>query len=123
MRSSKFILNIMAAILLLLFISLVAGCVSERELVYKAVYFADTNGVTTIYYPQNMEKDLKTPHNNGRWRYVAAKNVPDNGVAKKMKLLPSDLNMENPHPHILNQQQWSEKYHKLNPECTYNHNH
>jgi len=66
---------------------------------------------------------LKTPHNNGRWRYVAAKNIPDNGVAKKMKLLPSDLNMENPHPHILNQQQWSEKYHKLNPECTYNHNH
>ena len=98
---------------------LLSGCVTEREVVYKTIYFADTNGVTTtIYYPKAMEKDLKTPHNEERWRYVATKNVPDNGVAKEMKLLPIDLSMDKPHPHILNQEQWAEDYHKVHPECS-----
>lgn len=100
--------------------TLLSGCVTEKEVVYKTIYFADTNGVeTTIYYPKTMDKDLKTPHNEERWRYVAAKSVPDNGVAKEMKLLPSDLSMDNPHPYILNQQQWSDKYHKQHPECSF----
>ena len=94
------------------------GCVTEREIVYKTIYFADTNGVTTIYFPISMEKDLRTPHDDERWRYVATKNVPDNGVAKEMKLLPIDLSMDKPHPHILNQEQWAEDYHKVHPECS-----
>jgi len=62
------------------------GCVSEKQIVYRSIYFADTNGVSTvIYYPQSMEKDLKTPHNDERWKYTATKNAPDNGVAKLMK--------------------------------------
>jgi hypothetical protein len=111
----------MAAILLLLFISLVMGCVTEKEVVYKKIYFADTNGVTTtIYYPDSFEKDMRIKLvDDERWRYVASKVAPDDGVAKEMKLLPIDLSMDNPHPYILNQNQWSEKYHKLNPECTY----
>ena len=98
---------------------LFSGCVTEKELVYKTIYFADTNGVSTIHYPLSMEKDLKTPHDEERWRHIAAKNVPDDGVAKKMKLLPLDLSMDNPHPYILNQQQWSDEYHQEHPECTH----
>ena len=100
-------------------LALAVGCVSEREVVYRTVYFAETNGVTTIYYPQSMEKDLKTPHDDERWRVVAAKSVPDNGVAKEMKLSPRDLSMDNPHPYILNQKQWADDYHKEHPECSY----
>jgi PBP1b-binding outer membrane lipoprotein LpoB len=60
-------------LLKILFIPLLfSGCVSEREIVYRSVYFADTNGVTTIYFPQSMEKDLKTPHDEERWRHIAA---------------------------------------------------
>jgi hypothetical protein len=103
-----------------IFSIILTGCVTEREVVYKTIYFADTNGVnTTIYYPKKMEQDLRTPHNDERWKYVAAKSVPDNGAAKEMKLLPSDLSMDNPHPYILNQQQWSDKYHKQHPECSF----
>ena len=96
------------------------GCVTEREVVYKTIRFANTNGVTTtIYYPKAMEKDLKTPHDAERWRHTASKIAPDNGVAKEMKLLPIDLSMDKPHPHILNQEQWAEGYHKEHPECSY----
>ena len=72
--------------LLLMLLLMTVGCVTKKELVYKKIYFADTNGVTTtIYYPKSFEKDLKTPHNDERWKYVASKNAPDNGVAKLMK--------------------------------------
>ena len=81
--------------LLLMLLLMAVGCVSERQVVYRSIYFADTNGVNTvIYYPQSMEKDLKTPHDDERWKYVAAKDAPDNGVAKVMsneyptKLMP-----------------------------------
>ena len=94
MRLSKFVLNIMAAILLLLFISLIAtGCVTKEEVVYKKIYFADTNGVTTtIYYPNSFEKDMRIKFvDDERWKYVAAKIAPDDGVAKEMRLLPIDI--------------------------------
>ena len=62
------------------------GCVTKEELVYKKIYFAETNGVTTtIYYPKSFEKDFKIPHNDERWKYVAAKDAPDNGIAKVME--------------------------------------
>ena len=78
------------------------------------IKLTEENGITILSYEVNVNV-------GGKIAQLGSRLI--NGVAKKMKLLPSDLNMENPHPHILNQQQWSEKYHKLNPECTYNHNH
>jgi hypothetical protein len=82
---------------------LLTGCVTEKEVIYKKIYFADTNGVTTtIYYPKTMEKDLKTPHDADRWRHIASKLSPDNGVAKEMK-----------------QQQLADEYHQEYPECTH----
>jgi len=101
MRSSKFILNIMAAILLLLFISLIAtGCVTKKEVVYKKIYFADANGVTTtIYYPNSFEKDMRVKTvDDERWKYVASKIAPDDGAAKEMKLQPIDLSEQNSRP-------------------------
>lgn len=110
-KANSLILSVLTTMLFLMLLLLMVGCVSEREVVYRSVYFADTNVVTTIYY--------RTPHNDKRWKYVAAKIVPDDGVAKEMKLLPIDLSMDNPHPYILNQEQWSDEYHNEHPECTH----
>lgn len=91
----------MAAILLLLFISLiVTGCVTKKEVVYKKIYFADTNGVTTtIYYPTSFEKDMRIKMvDDERWKYVASKIIPDDGMAKEMKLQPVDLIEQNSRP-------------------------
>ena len=118
-KANSLILSALATMLFLMLLLMAVGCVSEREVVYRSVYFADTNGVTTIYYPQSMEKDLRTPHDDERWKYVASKVAPDDGVAKEMKLLPLDLSMDNPHPYILNQEQWSDDYHQEHPECTH----
>ena len=118
-KANSLILSTLATILFLMLLLMAVGCVSEREVVYKKIYFADTNGVTTVYYPQSMEKDLKTPHDDERWKYIASKVAPDDGVAKEMKLLPLDLSMDNPHPYILNQKQWSDDYHQEHPECTH----
>jgi len=90
---------------------LLSGCVTEREVVYKTIYFADTNGVTTVYYPLSMEKDLITPHDDERWKYVASKDAPDKGIAKEMVIIDDDM------------KRYSEEYHRLNPECTYNRYH
>ena len=118
-KANSLILSVLTTMLFLMLLLLMVGCVSEREVVYRSVYFADTNGVTTVYYPQSMEKDLKTPHDDERWKYIASKVAPDDGVAKEMKLLPLDLSMDNPHPYILNQKQWSDDYHQEHPECTH----
>jgi hypothetical protein len=68
---------------------MLTGCVTEKELVYKKVYFADTNGVTTtVYYPKSMEKDLRNPHDDERWRNVAGKDANDDGRAKLMTVKP-----------------------------------
>ena len=85
-KANSLILSVLATMLFLMLLLMVVGCVSKKEIVYRSVYFADTNGVNTvIYYPQSMEKDLKTPHDDERWKYIAAKDAPDNGVAKVMK--------------------------------------
>jgi hypothetical protein len=96
------------------------GCVSEREVVYKKIYFAGTNGVTTIYYPKTMEKDLRLlsslhiePVDDDRWKYKGPKNAPDNGLAKEMKPLPTWEQWQEQ-----KQQKWSNEYHKDNPECS-----
>ena len=85
-KANSLILSVLATMLLLMLLLMAVGCVSERQVVYRSIYFADTNGVNTvIYYPQSMEKDLRTPHDDERWKYVAAKDAPDNGVAKVIK--------------------------------------
>ncbi len=75
-KADRLMSSVVIGMLFLLFISLLVGCehtfVTEEELIYKKVSFADTNGVTTVYYPQSMEKDLKTPHDEERWRHIAA---------------------------------------------------
>tara|TARA_Y100000401_G_C8232953_1_gene179033 strand:+ start:438 stop:680 length:243 start_codon:yes stop_codon:yes gene_type:complete len=64
------------------------GCSTQREVVYKRISFADTNGVTTIYYPLSMEEDMIHPHDDERWKYVASKNANDDGKAKLMIVKP-----------------------------------
>jgi len=85
-KANSLILSVLATMLFLMLLLMAVGCVSERQLVYRSIYFADTNGVNTvIYYPKNMEKDLRNPHDDERWKHIAAKDAPDNGVAKVMK--------------------------------------
>ena len=65
-----------------------AGCVSQKELQYKTISFSDTNGVTTIYYPLNMEKDMIHPHQDDRWKYVVSEDASDDGKPKLMVTKP-----------------------------------
>ena len=65
MEIKKLLIGFVAAILLL-------GCESKKAVQYKTISFADTNGVTTVYYPATMEKDI----------------VPDDGNAKLMLVKP-----------------------------------
>jgi len=109
-KANSFILSALTILLL------AVGCVSEKEVIYKRIYFADTNGVITIYYPQSMEKDIKTPHDDKRWTYVASKDAPDKGTAKEMVLSPHTLEKEITDEDM---KQYSEEYHRLHPECTY----
>mgnify|MGYP001210968357 FL=1 len=61
-----FLVSILAALLLL------SGCKNREVVQYKKISFADTNGLTTVYYPITMEKDI----------------VPDDGKAKLMLIKP-----------------------------------
>ena len=62
-----FLVSILAALLLL------SGCKNREVIQYKKISFADTNGLTTVYYPIKMEKDTA---------------VPDDGKAKLMLIKP-----------------------------------
>jgi hypothetical protein len=120
-KANSLILSVLTTMLFLMLLLLMAGCVTEKEVIYKKIRFANTNGVTTtIYFPNSFEKHMRIKFVDvDRWKYAASKVAPDDGVAKKMKLLPLDLSMDNPHPYLLNQQQWSDEYHKEHPECTH----
>jgi len=61
-----FLISLLTALLLL------SACQSTQEVQYKTISFSDTNGVTTVYYPITMEKDI----------------IPDNGQAKLMLIKP-----------------------------------
>ena len=61
-----FLVSLLAALLLL------SACQSTQEVQYKTISFSDTNGLTTVYYPITMEKDI----------------VPDDGKAKLMLIKP-----------------------------------
>jgi len=52
---------------------MLVGCKSDKAIQYKTISFADTNGVTTVYYPVTMEKEIA---------------VPDDGKAKLMLVKP-----------------------------------
>ena len=70
MKATKLTFGFLVSVLTgLLFLS---GCKTTEEVVYKKIFFADTNGVTTVYYPATMEKDI----------------VPDDGKAKLMLVKP-----------------------------------
>ena len=88
-KANSLILTVLTTILFLSLLLLAVGCVSERQVVYRSIYFADTNGVNTvIYYPKSMEKDLRTPHDNERWKYIVSKDASDDGKAKRMMVKP-----------------------------------
>lgn len=84
-QTNSLILTALTTVLLLSLLLLAVGCASEKQVVYRSIYFADTNGVSTvIYYPKSMEKDLRTPHDDERWRHIASKDASDDGKAKRM---------------------------------------
>ena len=60
------LLSVLAGLLFL------SGCKNKEVIQYKKISFADTNGLTTVYYPITMEKDI----------------VPDDGRAKLMLIKP-----------------------------------
>ena len=62
-------IKLLSVLMVLLFLS---GCKNREVIQYKKISFADTNGLTTIYYPITMEKDI----------------VPDDGKAKLMLIKP-----------------------------------
>ena len=71
MKATKLTFGFLVSVLTaLLFLS---GCKNREVIQYKKISFADTNGLTTVYYPITMEKDIV---------------VPDNGKAKLMLVKP-----------------------------------
>jgi hypothetical protein len=71
-----FLVSVLAALLLL------SGCKTSEEVTYKRISFADTNAVTTIYYPSSH------PHRSERWKYIVSKDASDDGEAKMMVKKP-----------------------------------
>lgn len=70
MRATKVAFGFLVSVLTaLLFLS---GCKNKEVVQYKKISFADTNGVTIVYYPITMEKDI----------------IPDDGKAKLMLVKP-----------------------------------
>ena len=60
----------MKKIICLVGVICLTGCVvSEKEVVHRKISFADTNSVTTVYYPSTWDKFVK---------------APDDGTAKTM---------------------------------------
>ena len=87
MKITKLTFGVLVSILSMLVI-FASGCSSTQEVVYKSISFSDTNGVTTVYYPITMEKDMIHAHQDERWKYVVSKNASDDGTAKPMLVKP-----------------------------------
>ena len=87
MKITKLTFGVLASILSMLVI-FASGCSSTQEVVYKTISFSDTNGVTTVYYPITMEKDMIHIHEHERWNYAVSKNASDDGKAKPMLVKP-----------------------------------
>lgn len=71
-KTNSLILSALAAVFFLMLLLMTVGCVSKKEVVYKRIRFADTNGVTTIYYTPAFEHHI----------------VFDDGKAKPMLIKP-----------------------------------
>ena len=70
MKATKATFGFLVSVLtVLLFLS---GCKNREVIQYKTISFVDTNGLTTVYYPITMEKDI----------------IPDDGKAKLMLIKP-----------------------------------
>jgi len=70
MKASKVTFGFLVSVLTaLLFLS---GCKNREVIQYKKISFADTNGVTTVYYPITMEKDVAVP-NDGKAKLMLIK--------------------------------------------------
>ena len=87
MKITKLTFGVLVSILSMLVI-FASGCSSTQEVVYKTISFSDTNGVTTVYYPITMEKDMIHAHQDERWKYAVSKNASDDGKAKPMLVKP-----------------------------------
>lgn len=85
-RSIKEVVFVVAVALTAILVG--AGCSTTKEIVYKRIDFSDTNGVTTIYYPLSMEKDMIHPHQDKRWKYIVSEDASDDGKAKLMVAKP-----------------------------------
>jgi hypothetical protein len=91
-KTNSLIPSTLTTVLFLMLLLLTVGCVTKEEVVYKKIYFADTNGITTtIYYPKSFKKDLRMlsslhmQSDKERWNHKAPKDAPDDGVAKEMR--------------------------------------
>ena len=116
--ASTIVFGLLTGILLVFLLFALTGCVTEVTRESTKYRFKDGIAYKEVRYHAIPAYDEK------QWHHIVAKDAPDDGVAKKMKLLPIDLSMDNPHPHILNQEQWTEDYHNEHPECAYGkHNH
>jgi hypothetical protein len=111
--ASTAVFGLLTGILLIFLLVALTGCVTKVTREPTKYRFKDGIVYKEVKYHAIPAYDEK------QWYHIAAKDALDNGVAKKMKLLPIDLNMDNPHPHILNQEQWAEDYHNEHPECSY----
>ena len=87
-QANSIILSVLTAMVLLMLLLMAVGCSTQREVVYKRISFGDTNGVTTIYYPLRMEKDMIHPHKSERWKYIVSEDASDDGKAKLMVAKP-----------------------------------
>ena len=63
-KANSLILSALTAILLLMLLLMSVGCVSKKEVIYKNIRFADTNGVTTIYYTPAFEHHIVLDNGN-----------------------------------------------------------
>ena len=87
MKITKLTFGVLASILSMLVI-FASGCSSTQEVVYKTISFSDTNGVTTVYYPITMEKDMVHIHEHERWKYIVSEDASDDGKPKLMLAKP-----------------------------------
>ena len=86
MKATKVTFGFLVSVLtVLLFLS---GCKSTQEVQYKTISFSDTNGLTTVYYPTTMEKDMIHPHQDDRWKYIVSEDASDDGKPKLMVTKP-----------------------------------
>lgn len=103
-KASTIVFGLLTGILLVFLLFALTGCVTEVTRESTKYRFKDGIVYKEVKYHAIPAYDEK------QWYHIAAKDAPDDGIAKVMNV---DL-----------QQQWSDEYHKQHPECAYgNHDH